>query len=133
MLIAFAVYSALFFLLFVAGRWVQIRDFRHDLLLKGRWPMTREVIATLCSVLLFVAAWGLVTGTPLLRRWFWVAYLAVSVGSLLMSTRYIRGLQAEYGCREGLHKYLINTAMVLPMDLGVFVYAFMSPEIWSDA
>ena len=130
MLITFAVYSSLFFLLFLAGRGPQVQNFRRDLACKGSWAMAREVVGTVFTTLLFVSAWGLVTGTPLLHRGFWIAYLVVSVGSLLFSTRYVRGLQAEYGRREGLHKYLINTALVLPMDAGLLVYAFMSPEIW---
>ena len=133
MLVDFAVYSALFFLLFLYGRVLQVRAFRHDLALKGGWAVARDWAGTGFAALMFVAAWGLVMGTPLVHRVFWIAYLVVSLGTMLFSARFIRGLQAEHGPRVGRIAYLVNTALVLPMDAGIAVYAFLSPDIWAGA
>ena len=133
MLIAFAVYSGMFLLLFLYGRVLQVREFRRDLALKGGWAVARDWAGAGFAALMFVAAWGLVTGTPLVHRVFWIAYLAVSLGTMLFSARFIRGLQSEHGPRVGRIAYLVNTALVLPMDVGIAVYAFLSPDIWVDA
>jgi len=130
MRLALAIYASLFFVLYLYGLILRLREMRTDLALKGPLKTSGGLALGLASGLMFVACYGYIAQRPILHPWFWAAFLVASVGSLFWSARFVSALQAEHGTRAGLIAYLVNTALVLPMDVTILLYAFCSPQIW---
>ena len=133
MRIALAVYAFLFLLLYIYGLLLRVRSIRTDLASRGAWRTFGDLTLVLASGLMFVACYGYVVQRPIFHPWFWAEFFVASVGSLLWSGRFISSLQSEHGKRAGLVAYLVNTALVLPIDLAVFLYAFRSAQVWQQA
>ncbi|MCE7032217.1 hypothetical protein CMZ84_15545 [Lysobacteraceae bacterium NML93-0399] len=133
MRIAITIYASLFLLLYLYGLVLRVRSIRSDLEFRGPRKTYGGLALALASGLMFVACYGYIVQRPILHPWFWAVFFVVSVGSLLWSGRFISSLQAEHGKRAGLAAYLVNTALVLPIDLTVFLYAFRSAQIWQQA
>lgn len=130
---ALAVYASLFFILYLYGLFLRVRSIRSDVMLKGSRKTYGELVVALAGGLMFVACYGFIAQRPIIAPWFWAAFFLISVGSLLWSARFISALQAEHGKKAGFVAYLVNTALVLPIDLVVFLYAFQSTQIWQQA
>ncbi len=128
-----AIYAFLFLILYLYGLVLRLRSFRQDLAADGAGKTCRGLALALASGLMFVACYGYVRQVPILHPWLWGAFFAASVGSLFWSRRFVLSLQAEHGRRAGLVAYLVNTALVLPLDVVVFLYAFRSAQIWGQA
>ena len=131
--IALAIYASLFLLLYLYGLLLRVRSIRSDLASHGPRKTYGDLTLVLASGLMFVACYGYIVQRPILHPWFWAAFFVASVGSLLWSGRFISSLQSEHGTRAGLVAYLVNTALVLPIDLAVFLYAFRSAQVWQQA
>lgn len=130
MRIALAIYASAFFLLYLYGLLLRVRAIRSDLASYGPGKTYGDLALVLASGLMFVGCYGYVAQRPILHPWFWAGFFVISVGSLIWSWRFISALQSEHGTRAGLVAYLVNTALVLPIDLAVFLYAFRSAQIW---
>lgn len=130
MRIALAVYAFLFLLLYIYGLLLRVRSIRTDLASRGAWRTFGDLTLVLASGLMFVGCYGYVAQRPILHPWFWAGFFVISVGSLIWSGRFISALQSEHGTRAGLVAYLVNTALVLPIDLAIFLYAFRSAQVW---
>lgn len=133
MRIALAIYVFLFFLLYAYGLFLRLRLIRSDLARRGGRRTFGDLVVALASGLMFVACYGYVVQRAILHPWFWAAFFVASVGSLLWSGRFISSLQSEHGRKAGLAAYLVNTALVLPIDVAIFLYAFRSPQLWQQA
>ena len=130
---ALTIYASLFFLLYLYGLLSRLRSLKLDVISDGARKTYSGLALSLASGLMFVACYGYVTQVPILHPWFWAAFFVASVGSLLWSRKFISSLQAEHGNRAGLVAYLVNTALVLPIDVAVFFYAFRSAQVWQQA
>ena len=128
---AIAIYAALFFAVYLYGLILRARSFRSDVAILGARKTLSDLALALASGLMFIACYGYVAQRPIIHPWFWGTFFVLSVGSLLWSAKYISRLQAEHGKRAGLAAYLVNTALVVPIDITVLAYAFFSPQIWA--
>ena len=133
MRIAFTIYASLFLVLYIYGLFLRVRSIRSDLASHGPRKTFGDLTLVVTSGLMFVACYGYIAQRPIFHPWFWAAFFVVSVGSLLWSGRFISSLQSQHGTRAGLLAYFVNTALVLPVDLVVFLYAFRSAQVWQQA
>jgi len=112
---------------------LRLSGIQTDIAGKGARKTWGGLLLALSSGLMFVACYGDLIEKPIFHQWFWAVFFAASAGSLLWSRRFTSSLQSEHGSKTGLIAYLINTSLVLPIDLVVFLYAFCSPEVWQQA
>ena len=132
MRIVLAIYASAFFILYLYGLIFRVRSISSDLASHGPRKTYGDLVLVLASGLMFVACYGYIVQRPIIHPWFWAVFFVASVGSLLWSRRFISSLQSEHGTRAGLVAYWVNTALVLPIDLAVFLYAFHSAQIWQQ-
>jgi len=127
---ALAVYATLFFAVYVYGLYHRLRELPQDVRLKGLRRPLLGLCAAVCSSLMFVACFGWVVQHGIGARQIWVAAFAVVAASMLWTPYFIAQMQQEHGKRVGLYGYMLNTALCLPLDIVLFIYAFRSPHLW---
>ncbi|AWH55081.1 hypothetical protein C1924_18740 [Stenotrophomonas sp. ESTM1D_MKCIP4_1] len=127
---ALAVYATLFFAIYLYGLFHRLRELPQDIRAQGMKRPLLGLIAALCSSAMFVACFGWVAQHGIGPRYLWLTAFVVVVVSLLWSPRYVAQMQKEHGRRMGLYGYLLNTALCLPMDVVLFLYAFRSGHLW---
>lgn len=79
---------------------------------------------------MFVACFGWIMQYGIVSRYLWAAVFVATVASMLWTPYFISQMQREHGRRAGFYGYILNTALCIPMDVVLFVYAFRSPHIW---